>query len=216
VNYHANEGAARQSANAVEEAGARAIVVQADVADADAAKRMVSEVEDKLGPVDLLVNNAGIFDVEPHTDVTAESWQRTIDCNLTGTFYVTWAVKDGMIERGYGRIVNVTSVAAVDPRPHAIAYAVSKAGMVALTQSLSRAIAAHGVRVNAVAPGLIDTEILCDSDQSLLDTIIAATPMGRIGQPDEVADTVLFLLSDLSRFSTGQTLVCSGGRVLLP
>lgn len=216
VNYRANKEAAQESAAAVEQAGARSIIVQADVADADAAGHMVSKVEDHLGPIDLLVNNAGIFDVGSHKDITADLWQQTIDCNLTGTYHVTWAVKDGMINRGFGRIVNIASIAALAARPHAIAYSVSKAGMIALTQSLSSAIAAHGIRVNAVAPGLIDTEILNDTDPSLLDNLIKDTPMGRMGQPDEVADTVLFLLSDLSRFTTGQTVVCSGGRVLLP
>lgn len=216
VNYRENEDAARATVSAVEAAGARGIVVRADVANVDDVQRMISEVTEQLSPIDLLVNNAGIFDYGSHEETTAESWQRTIDCNLTGAFHVIWALKDAMIERNFGRIVNIASIAALRARPMSIAYSVSKAGMVALTKSTAAALAPHNIRINAVAPGLIDTEILSGVDQSQLDTLVAATPMRRIGQPKDVADTVLFLLSDLSSFTTGQTLVCSGGRVLLP
>ena len=136
--------------------------------------------------------------------------------NLTGAFYVTWAVKDGMIERGYGRIVNMSSISALRPRPMSIAYAASKAGLIALTKSLAEAVAGAGVRVNAVAPGLIDTEILDGVSQKRLDEIISTTPMQRIGQPEEVARVVLFLVSEQSSYMTGQTLVVCGGRVMLP
>jgi 3-oxoacyl-[acyl-carrier protein] reductase len=121
-----------------------------------------------------------------------------------------------MIERRCGRIVNVTSIAALEPRPMSIAYAASKAGVVGLTKSTAAALAPFGIRVNAVAPGLIATEILDGVDQETLDSIVRATPLGRIGQPDEVAAMVMFLLSDESSFTTGQTVVTSGGRVMRP
>ena len=216
INFRSNRAAAESTARSITEMGGESVIVQADVSAASEVARMVHEIEDQWGPVDLLVNNAGIFDVAPHSEVTAEMWQQTLDCNLTGTFHVTWAVKEGMIQRGYGRIVNIASVAALAARPQCIAYSVSKAGVVALTRSLASALAEHDVRVNAVAPGLIDTEILDVADQGALASIVEATPMKRMGESDEVADVVLYLLSDLSRFSTGQTLVCSGGRVLLP
>ena len=149
-------------------------------------------------------------------ETTAELWRRTIDVNLTSAFLVTWAVKDGMIERGYGRIVNVASIAALRPRPKSIAYAASKAGMIGLTRSLAEAVAPDGVRVTAVAPGLIKTDSLTDVDQSVLDGLVEATPMKRIGQPEDIAGVVVFLLGDDSNFMTGQTLVASGGRVTLP
>src|SRR5262249_20379695 len=120
------------------------------------------------------------------------------------------------IERGFGRIVNISSISALEARPMSIAYAASKAGMVAFTQSLAAALAQHNIRVNAVAPGLIDTEILDGVDQGALDAIINATPMRRIGQAKEVAALVYFLLSEESSFTTGQTLVTCGGRVMLP
>ena len=216
VNYQTNESAAAETAKLVEAAGARGCAVQADVSSADDISTMVEEVEQQLGPIDLLVNNAGIFVPASHSETTLEIWQRTIDVNLTGAYLVTWAVKQGMIERRFGRIVNVTSVAALRARPISIAYAASKAGMVGLTKSLSEAIAAENVRVNAVAPGLIKTEILDGVSQDRLDAIIEKTPIQRIGRPKEIAEMVLFLLSERSSFVTGQTMVASGGRVLLP
>lgn len=216
VNYRSNEPAAQETARLIASAGGRATIVQADVSDPQAVERMVTEVTGALGPVDLLVNNAGVFDYVSHTGTTLEIWRRTLDVNLTGTYLVTWAVKDGMVARRFGRIVNVASISALQPRPMSIAYAASKAGMVGFTKSIAGALAADNVRVNAVAPGLIETEILEGVEQPALDRIIDATPMKRIGTPDEVAALVLFLLSEESSFTTGQTIVTSGGRVMLP
>jgi 3-oxoacyl-[acyl-carrier protein] reductase len=216
INYRSDEAAARETAQLVEAAGARSLVVQADVSVPDEVERMVGEVTAALGPVDLLVNNAGVFDYVPHTEATLEIWRRTLEVNLTGTFLVTWAVKDAMVARRYGRIVNMTSISALEARPMSIAYAASKAGVVGFTKSIAAALAADNVRVNAVAPGLIDTEILDGVSPQALERIIDNTPMKRIGTPDEVAGLVQFLLSDESSFTTGQTIVASGGRVMLP
>jgi len=216
INYCSNEKAALETARLVQNAGATSLAVQADVAAPDDVDRMIAEVTGRLGPVDLLVNNAGVFDYVPHTETTRKIWQRTLDVNLTGAYLVTWAVKDGMVARGYGRIVNMASISALDPRPMSIAYAASKAGLVGLTKSLAAALAPHSIRVNAVAPGLIETEILDGVEPATLERLIDATPMKRIGTPDEVADLVFFLLSDESRFTTGQTIVTDGGRVMRP
>jgi len=121
-----------------------------------------------------------------------------------------------MIVRNFGRIVNIASIAALRPRPMSIAYTVSKAGVVSLTKSLAEALAGHNVRVNAVAPGLINTEILDGVDQKSLDSLVNVTPMKRMGTPEEIAGLVCFLLSDQSSFMTGQTIVADGGRVTLP
>lgn len=216
VNCRSDQAAAEETARLVEAAGARAFIIRADISVPAEVDRMVAEVTAALGPIDLLVNNAGVFDYVPHTATTPEIWKRSLDVNLTGTYLVTWAVKDGMVERGYGRIVNITSISAVQPRPMSIAYSASKAGVVAFTKSVAAALAPHHVRVNAVAPGLIETEILDGVDQQALNRIIEATPMKRIGTPDEVAALVLFLLSDDSSFTTGQTVDASGGRAMLP
>ena len=216
VNYRSRTDDAQETARLVEAAGGSACTVQGNVADASDVERMVSEVRDQLGPIDLLVNNAGIFEYGSHAETTLEHWQRTLDVNLTGTFLVTWAVKDSMIARGYGRIVNLTSVAGLRARPQSIAYAASKAGVIGFTKSTAEALAPHNIRINAVAPGLIDTEILEGVSAAALERIVQATPVPRMGTPEEIAALVVFLLSDESSFMVGQTLVASGGRVMLP
>lgn len=216
VNYRSNSAAAAQLVARIEADGGTAMACRADLTSDEAVDAMVSDVEAKLGPIELLVNNAGIFDFVSHEETTLQQWQRTLDINLTGCYRVTWAVKASMIERRFGRIVNMSSISALRARPMSIAYAVSKAGMTALTKSLAEAVAEHNIRVNAIAPGLIETEIIQGVDPKVLDSIVANTPLGRLGQPDEIAELVLFLLSERSRFITGQTIVASGGRVMLP
>jgi len=216
VNFRTNVQEAQKTIDAIEQAGGTAVKIQADVSSESQVIAMVNEVENTLGPIDLLVNNAGIFEHASHAETTVNHWQRTLDVNLTGTFVVTWAVKDGMIAREFGRIVNVSSIAGLRARPMSIAYSVSKAGVISLTKSLAEALATHNIRVNAVAPGLIDTEILDGVGQEALDRIVAATPIQRLGTPNEIAELVCFLLSDQSSFITGQTIVADGGRVTLP
>lgn len=216
VNYLTSEEPARETAERVRQAGVRAHLVRADVTSPDEVAAMVCEVSDEMGPIELLVNNAGVFHFVSHEETTLDVWRRTLDVNLTGAYLVTWAVKPGMIERGFGRIVNVASIAGLRARPMSIAYAASKAGLIGLTKSLAEALAPHNIRVNAVAPGLIDTEILAGVSQERINAIVQATPLGRIGHGDDVAGAVLFLLSEQSSFITGQTLVVCGGRVMLP
>ena len=216
INFRSREKDALKTAKLVEQAGAKAMIVQADVADQASVESMVARVNDELGTIEMLVNNAGIFEYVPHETTTLDHWKRTIDVNLTGLYIVTWAVKEQMIGRRFGRIVNMSSISALRPRPYGIAYAASKAGVIAFTKSASDALIPFNIRMNAVAPGLIETEIIDEVDQPTLDRLIEQTPMKRIGQADEIADVVHFLLSDASRFIVGQTLVASGGRVMLP
>lgn len=216
INYLTSGQAAREAAELVRQAGVRSHIVRADVSSANEVAAMVQEVTDALGPVDLLVNNAGVFHYVSHEETTLEMWRQTLDVNLTGAYLVTWAVKQSMIERGFGRIVNIASIAGLRARPMSIAYAASKAGMIGLTKSLAEALAPHNIRVNAVAPGLIDTEILSGVAQDRIDAIVQSTPLGRIGSGEDIANGVLFLLSGESSFMTGQTLVVCGGRVMLP
>lgn len=216
INFRSGEAEARETLRLVEEAGAEGCIVHADVTREEEVARMVAEVEQQLDAIDLLVNNAGVFDYVPHGELTSAMWRQTIEVNLTGTFLVTWAVKEGMVARKFGRIVNVSSISALQPRPMSIAYAASKAGVVAFTKSIAAALAGENIRVNAVAPGLIETEILSGVSPEALEKIVAQTPMGRIGQPEEVAAMVSFLLSEESSFTTGQTMVTSGGRAMVP
>lgn len=216
INFNSNEQAARQAGELVAARGAKYHLCQADVSSERQVQAMVTGIEDTLGPVDLLVNNAGIFDYVSHDQTTLDLWRRTMEVNLTGAYLVTWAVKTGMLERQFGRIVNISSIAALRARAMSIAYSVSKAGLVSFTKCVAEALAPQNVRVNAVAPGLIDTEILDGVKQQTLDQLVESTPLGRIGRPDDIAQVVLFLLSERSQFMTGQTLVASGGRVTLP
>ena len=216
VNYRSSAEAAQEVVDSVTSAGQRAIAVQADVSDETQVVSMIETVEQELGPVELLINNAGVFHFVSHEDTDLAIWNETLAVNLTGTFLVTWAVKQKMIERGFGRIVNMSSISALRSRPNSIAYAASKAGVTGFTKSTAEALAGHGIRVNAIAPGLIATEILDGVEQATLDGIVDSTPLGRIGTPEDVADLARFLLSEASRFMTGQTLVVSGGRVMMP
>ena len=216
VNYRSSAEAAQDVVDSVTSAGQRAIAVQADVSDETQVVSMIETVEQELGPVELLINNAGVFHFVSHEDTDLAIWNETLAVNLTGTFLVTWAVKQKMIERGFGRIVNMSSISALRSRPNSIAYAASKAGVTGFTKSTAEALAGHGIRVNAIAPGLIATEILDGVEQATLDGIVDSTPLGRIGTPEDVADLARFLLSEESRFMTGQTLVVSGGRVMMP
>ena len=215
VNYVANEAAARETAGLVEAAGGRALPVKADVSDQAAVAAMVAEVEAGLGAVDLLVANAGLGDTGDHAHVDYAQWRRLMAVNLDGVFLSVMAVKDAMLARGFGRIVCIASIAGLAPRPQLIAYATSKAGVVALVRNFAQGLA-PAVRINAVAPGLIDTEMIDNLDPAMRKRMVEATPMGRIGTPDEIAEATLFLLSERSSFSTGQTFVADGGRIILP
>ncbi len=216
VNFHSKESDALETARLVKDAGGQAMTVQANVADEKSVAAMVARINDQLGPIDMLVNNAGIFEYVTHDEASLDHWRRTIDVNLTGLYIVTWAVKGQMIDRNFGRIVNMSSISGLRSRPYGIAYSASKAGVIGFTKSASEALIRHNIRMNAVAPGLIETEIIDDVDREVLDRIVDQTPMKRIGQPEEIADVVHFLLSEASRFMVGQTLVACGGRVMLP
>jgi 3-oxoacyl-[acyl-carrier protein] reductase len=178
--------------------------------------RLVSQTRERLGPIDLLAHCGAISNICDHSALTYELWLETIDVNLNGAFLVVFAVKDEMIARNFGRIVLVSSVAALRPRKMQIHYATSKAGVIALTRCCAEAFAPHNVRVNCVAPGLIDTEMARVLSDDASKRIVADTPMGRIGQPDEIASVIHFLLSEESSFMTGETLAASGGRVTVP
>ena len=213
VNYAENEKAARQTLAQVEAAGARGLTVQADVSREEEVARMVAATVSGLGPVDLLVNNAGMADNAPHGEVGFPDWKRMFEVNVDGPFLTTWAVKDGMIARGYGRIVNISSLAAMILKKNMIPYATTKAAVVAFTRHCSEALAPHNIRVNCLAPGLTDTEMGRSANPDMVEQLIAATPLGRMAAPEEMAAAVKFLLSEDSSFITGQTIVACGGRV---
>lgn len=165
------------------------------------------------GPVDFLVNNAGVRTVTPLLEVTLEQWRRTLAVNLDGTFLCTQAVLPGMLERGGGAIVNVASVAGILAFRDRPAYNTSKAGLIAFTKSVAVELAGRGIRCNAVAPGVVETPLTAHyfGDEDFADGIRRSTAAGRWGQPADIADPVVFLCSDAARFVSGETLVIDGG-----
>jgi 3-oxoacyl-[acyl-carrier protein] reductase len=216
LNYVSDEGAAEEARGLVEAEGGACLLVKADVANPEAVAAMVAGVERELGPVDLLVTAAGIAPTERRGAVAFETWRRIMAVNLDGTFLPVMALKDGMIARGYGRIVCFASIAGLRPRPAMLAYSSSKAAVIAFARSCSEAFAPQ-IRINCIAPGLIDTEMLAASlDAATRGRMVEATPLGRIGRPEEIAELALFLLSERASFITGQTCVADGGRVTLP
>ena len=217
INYVSHETEARDVLGQIKSSGGTATFAQGDIAEPDEARRIAQKARDALGPIDILVHCAGVATVQPAGDVTWEIWKRTMDVNLDGTFNMIYAVKDEMIKRRFGRIVAISSIAALRPRKFMIPYATSKAAVVALVRSCAEAWAQHNLRINCVCPGLIDTDmtrttLADDVWQQMAD----ATPMRRVGQPKEIASVVRFLLSEESSFMTGQSVVASGGRVTIP
>ena len=212
VNYTRNEDAANTALAMVEEAGAEGMIVRADVSSEGDVDRMVGEVRSRLGPVDLLVNNAGIAKNQSHSELAYADWKRMFEVNVDGVFLATWAVKDEMIERGFGRIVNVASLAGIILKKDMVHYATTKAAVISFTRHCAEAFAPHNVRVNCVAPGLTDTDLAGSGNPGMIDRLIASTPMGRMALPGEMASVIRFLLSEDSSFVTGQTVVACGGR----
>jgi 3-oxoacyl-[acyl-carrier protein] reductase len=215
VNYLSRDSDALAAKELVEREGVRCILVKGDVSDPAVVEEMVKRTREKLGPIALLVANAALSLVESHEEISWDTWKRTLSVNLDGTFLSIMAVKDEMLKNRYGRIVCLSSVAALRPRKLQLHYASSKAGVIALVRCCAEAFAPH-VRVNGIAPGLIDTEMGALVGPKALEAIIDATPLRRLGQPEEIANVAYFLLSDQSSFMTGHTLAVSGGRVTLP
>ncbi len=193
--------------------GGHALAVPADVARADAAAKAVTTAHDELGGLDSLVNAAGV-DCEwvPTGEMPVESWDTTIAVNLSGTFYVCRAALGLMVAGGGGAIVNVTSVAAHRVWPEDVAYGASKAGVEMLTRTIAVEYGAHGVRANALAPGVIDTgmtDVVQGEEERA--RLAAMHPLGRMGRAEEVAEAALWLVSDAASFTTGTTLAVDGG-----
>jgi 3-oxoacyl-[acyl-carrier protein] reductase len=212
VNYVHNRDAADATLAQIRAEGGEGVTVMSDVASEDDVRRMAQSVQERLGPVDLLVNNAGMAASLPHTALTYSDWKRMFAVHVDGAFLTTWAVKDGMIARRYGRIVNISSIAGIVLKKEMIHYATAKAALISFTRHCAEAFAPHNVRVNCVAPGLTDTDIARAAAPAALAQIVAATPMGRMAAPEEIASVVKFMLSDDSSFVTGQTIVACGGR----
>jgi 2-hydroxycyclohexanecarboxyl-CoA dehydrogenase len=210
-----DEDAAQSTAAAIaKEQDARTLGIRVDISDGASVRAAIARIEQELGAVDVLVNNAGIDKIEQFVDSTEETWDRLIAVNLKGTILVTRAVLDGMIERSYGRIISIASDAGRVGSSGEVVYSATKGGVIAFTKALARETATKGITLNCVCPGPTDTALLdqvAEASQRLYDSLAKAVPMKRIARPDDVAPAVVFLAGEQAGYITGQTLSVSGG-----
>jgi len=216
INYNSDIKSAKETQKLVNKTGVKSEIFKADVSKQKDVKTLIKNTEKKLGPIDLLVTNAGIALLSKSLlELDYDVWKKTMATNVDGTLLPIKEVLPGMIKRKFGRIVCISSIAGLGMRPNMITYGTSKAAVIALVRNLSAAVAPH-VRINSVAPGLIETDMIQSLDKKVRKTMVETTPLQRIGKPKDIANTVCYLLSDKSDFTTGQTLVTDGGRVPLP
>jgi 3-oxoacyl-(acyl-carrier-protein) reductase len=206
-----NAAEADAVAEQIRETGCEAVCVAADVTDREAVADMFEYVTARLGPVDILVNNAGIALDRTMRKLPPEDWDQVLAVNLTGAFNCAQAVIEGMTDRGWGRIISVSSVVALMGNFGQTNYAASKAGLIGLTKSLAREVARKGVTVNAVAPGFIATEMTGAIPDDVAREIVEGIPMQEMGDPEDVANAVAFLASNDARYITGHVLSVNGG-----
>ncbi|UOF91149.1 SDR family oxidoreductase [Fodinisporobacter ferrooxydans] len=208
-----NPGAAETVAGAIANAGFQVLPQRVDVTSRNEVQAMIRKAESEFGRVDILANIAGILGPSaPVSEISEEDWDRVFDINLKGTFLCCQAVLDGMIKRGYGRIVNMASVAGKEGNPMLAPYASSKAGVIAFTKSLGKEIAKTGVTVNCISPTMIEGNMVKEMTDEYFQSLLAKIPMGRLGKREEVAGLVSYLVSDEAAFTTGQCYDISGGR----
>jgi 3-oxoacyl-[acyl-carrier protein] reductase len=205
VNYHANQAAAEAVVQKIEQQQGRAFALQADVADTAAVTRLFEQIREVAGEVDIVVNNAGIGVPKPFLDITPGDWQQVLQTNLTSAFLVSQAAIPAMMAKGFGRLITISSTAAQTGGVIGPHYTASKAGMIGLMHSYAALLAPHGITANAVAPALIETDMIRNNPNITPDLI----PLKRFGQPQEVADAVLLLATN--GYINGQTINVNGG-----
>lgn len=207
--YHGNDEAAQKCAD---ETGAK--VFKADVANFEACQKAIADIEAALGPVAVLVNNAGITKDGMLHKMPEDNWHAVIETNLTSCFNMCRAVVEGMRSRQFGRIINISSINGQKGQLGQANYSAAKAGMLGFTRALALESAAKGITVNAICPGYIATDMTSAMPQEVLDSIIRQIPAARMGKPEEIADMVAFLASEKAAFITGSTMTVNGGQYI--
>ncbi|HEY3613853.1 MAG TPA: 3-oxoacyl-[acyl-carrier-protein] reductase [Gaiellales bacterium] len=211
VNYRSDAAGADAVVAEIAAAGGRALALAADVADPEQAAALVARCEDELGEIDALVCNAGITRDNLMARISPKDFDDVIATNLGGTFHVCQAAGRRMLRRRRGAIVTMSSIVGIHGNAGQTNYSASKAGLIGLTKSLAKEIGSRGVRVNCIAPGYIATELTDVLPESAREALLAATPLGRLGEPEDIARCVRFLVSDAAGFVTGAVLSVDGG-----
>jgi len=214
VNYASSEAKANEVACSVSEFGGRVLVARADVSRADQVEAMRRLVLERFGGVDILVNNAGVHHHVKSWEIDDDEWKRVLDVNLNGVFLCSRAFSREMRVKRWGRIINISSIIAFIGTDHEAHYGASKAAVVGLTKSLALELAPYNITVNAIAPGLIDTDMTAGASREDRKKALELIPLGRIGQPEDIAYAAVFLASDRATFITGQTLNVNGGEAM--
>ncbi|MBL3575845.1 SDR family oxidoreductase [Rhodovulum sulfidophilum] len=206
--------AAEEVAQAIRSQGGEAIALAHDVADADVLPGVVAQAEEQLGPIDILVNSAGLILVEPLLDFAPESWNRIMEVNVTGTFRVSQHIARGMAERGYGRIINIASISGLRAGVGRTAYGTSKAAIIGLTRQFALELGSRSITANAIAPGIIETPMtLAAYSEDTWRRVLEMIPARRRGQPEDIAEAVAFLASPAASYVNGEVLTVDGGYV---
>ena len=211
VNYTANKEAADAAVEAITAAGGTTIAVQGDVGDPEAVAALFETVADQLGPVEILVNNAGITRDDLILRMGLEAWDDVIETNLRSVYLATKTALRGMLRAKWGRVISISSVSGIAGNPGQANYAASKAGIIGFTKSVAREVGSRGITVNAVAPGFIETDMTEALGEEINEAVTERIALGRLGQPEEVAAAVGYLSSDEAAYVTGHTLVVDGG-----
>lgn len=214
INYRGNSAAAEETERLCRELGAEVLLVQGDVSRAEDCEKLAVQAKEAFGRVDVLVNNAGITRDGLLARMTEEDFRAVLDVNLVGPWNMMKAVNRIMMKQRYGRIVNLSSVTGLMGNMGQTNYAAAKAGIVGMTKSYAREVASRGITVNAVAPGFIDTDMTEAMPEGAKDKIITGIPMGRTGKPEDVAEAVAFLASELAGYITGEVLRVDGGMAM--
>ncbi|WP_150283884.1 3-oxoacyl-[acyl-carrier-protein] reductase [Rummeliibacillus sp. TYF-LIM-RU47] len=214
VNYSGSKEKAEAVANEIQENGGTAIAVQANVANSDDVSALMKETIDTFGRIDILVNNAGITRDNLLMRMKEDDWDAVMNTNLKGVFLCTKAVSRQMMKQRAGRIVNIASIVGVSGNAGQANYVAAKAGVIGLTKTSAKELAARNIYVNAVAPGFIDTEMTEELPENIKEQMLGQIPLAKLGNPEDVAKVVAFLASDDASYMTGQTLHVDGGMVM--
>jgi 3-oxoacyl-[acyl-carrier protein] reductase len=214
VNFAGSEARANEVVDEIKGMGRQAFAIQCDVSNSDSVANMVKETVEQFGKLDILINNAGITRDNLLMRMKEDEWDDVINTNLKGVFLCTKAVTRQMMKQRSGRIINISSVVGVSGNPGQANYVAAKAGVIGLTKTSAKELASRGITVNAVAPGFITTEMTDELSEDIQNEMLKLIPLGGFGEPKDIANSVVFLASDESRYITGQTIHVNGGMVM--